>query len=362
MRVLILNGPNLNLLGSREPGVYGTDDHAALVEKVTRWGSDLSLDTEVLQSNREADLIEAVQRSSHDGIVLNPGALTHTSRALGDAIASVEVPVVETHISNVLEREPWRATSVISEACVRTIYGRGTTGYRDALRHLANRLSVPIETVRYGPHDENVGDLRTGDQGLVVLVHGGFWRHEWARDTMESLAVDLTRRGLSTWNIEYRRLGRDGGWPGSFHDTLMALDFIPQLGSVPGGVSVIGHSAGASLALWAAGRSRTDLRQVVSMAGVLDLESHARSDLYGAAEAQTLLDSGAPPRSVTAEVPTLLVHGTDDRHVPHAYSEAQSTSNGVELISPATDHFQLLDPARPAWDDVADSVVATVAG
>lgn len=362
MRVLVLNGPNLNLLGSREPSVYGNEDHAALVEKVTRWGSDLSIDTEVFQSNREADLIEAIQGSSHDGIVLNPGALTHTSRALGDAVSSIAVPVVETHISNVLERESWRATSVISNSCVRTIYGRGITGYRDALRHLANRLSGPFETVRYGPHDENVGDLRTGDQGLVVLVHGGFWRHEWERDTMESLAVDLTRRGLSTWNIEYRRLGRGGGWPGSFHDVLMALDFVPQLGTMSGGVSVIGHSAGASLGMWAAARSRTGLRQIVSMAGVLDLESHAGSDLYGASEAQALLASGAPARSVTPDVPTLLVHGTDDRHVPHVYSEAESSSAGVELISPATGHFQLLDPTMPAWDEVADSVAAAVAG
>lgn len=363
MRALVLNGPNLNLLGSREPDVYGHEGHAVLEQRVRSWGSDLGIDVETIQSNSETDLIEAIHGSTHDGVVLNPGALTHTSRALGDAIASVEVPVVEIHISNVREREPWRATSVVAESCVRTIYGRGLSGYRDALRHLANRTAVSFETVRYGPHEENLGDLRLGDKGFVVLVHGGFWRHEWERDTMESLAVDLGRRGLSTWNIEYRRIGVGGGWPGSFHDTLMALDFIPQVLETTERVVVIGHSAGASLSMWAANRSRTEVSQVVALAGVLDLEAHARSGLFGATEARALLASGAPGRSSPPGVSTLLVHGTDDHHVPHAYSQQlATTAPEVEMMSPTAGHFQLLDPAEPAWDSVAESVAATLDG
>ena len=128
---------------------------------VVDWGSELGIVADAVQSNHEGELIEAIQgAATQDGIVINAGAYTHTSRAIADAIAAVDVPTVEVHISNVKARESWRAESVISDVCIRTIYGRGITGYRDALRHLASRLASPFKTVRYGPHEENVGDLR----------------------------------------------------------------------------------------------------------------------------------------------------------------------------------------------------------
>ncbi|MFV1960493.1 MAG: type II 3-dehydroquinate dehydratase [Acidimicrobiia bacterium] len=356
MKVLILNGPNLNHLGSREPEIYGSETLADLQQSVSGWGTALGIETEFLQSNHEGALIDAIQQSEYDGIVINPGALTHTSRALADALRSVEAPVAEVHISNIKEREVWRAESVISDACVSTIYGRGISGYRDALRHLANRAAGPFETVRYGPHAENVGDLRIGERGLVVLVHGGFWRQEWQRDTTESLAVDLTERGFNTWNIEYRRIGNGGGWPGSAHDVLMALDFAPQLGLEVEKVAVVGHSAGGHLALWSVGRSQTEISQVVAMAPINDLVRHAESGMYGATEARALLESGAPPVSDPGEIATILAHGEDDRHVPFEHSSELAIRSGIDLITTPGGHFDLLEPRSDSWQRIVEAI------
>ena len=196
MRVLVLNGPNLNLLGTREPDVYGDTTLEGLESLIEGWGADLGIETRFTQSNHEGEVIDAIHEAAGmDGLIINPGALTHTSRAIGDAISSVGVPAVEVHISNIKQREPWRAESLVAPSCVRTIFGRGVGGYQDALRHLQNRAAAPFETISYGPHRDNVGDLRRPDgeaSGLLVLVHGGLWRQEYERDSTETLAVDLT--------------------------------------------------------------------------------------------------------------------------------------------------------------------------
>lgn len=354
MRILAVNGPNLNMLGTREPDVYGMTTLADLEESVSRWGEKLGLEVDHLQSNHEGELIDAVQSSDHDGIIINPGAFTHTSRALADAIASVDRPVVEVHISNVREREPWRAHSVLAGVATTSIYGRGITGYRDALRHLANRAEVDFEVVGYGPHREQVGDLRRGSSGLAVLVHGGFWRHEWTRDTMESLAVDLTKRGWNTWNIEYRRIGAEGGWPGSAHDVLTALDFAPQLRLGTENVKVVGHSAGAFLALWAGARTVTPLGRVVAMAPIADLAQHALSGSYGADEARSLIESGAPSIPDPGDIEALLVHGSKDRLVPGEHSSLLTDRHGLELMETDDGHFELLDPGREHWSEIVE--------
>ena len=195
MRVLLINGPNLNLLGTREPEVYGSDTLADLERKVVAWGAEEGVEVSIFQTNSEGEIIDRIQQFDGDGIIINPGALSHTSRAIPDAIRSIGVPAVEVHISNIRNREPWRAHSTVSEACVRTIYGRGIGGYRHAIRHLVNRTAMPFHPIRYGPHHENIGDLRPGGGRIVVLVHGGLWRQEYERDSMETLAVDLAKRG-----------------------------------------------------------------------------------------------------------------------------------------------------------------------
>lgn len=141
MRLLILHGPNLNRLGKREPAIYGHVSLAELDELIRAHAASLGISTRHLQSNHEGALIDAVHAADDDcdGIVANPGALTHYSYALRDAIASVRPPCVEVHLSDIHAREPWRRVSVIAEVCLAQIAGRGPQGYLDAVSLLAKR-------------------------------------------------------------------------------------------------------------------------------------------------------------------------------------------------------------------------------
>jgi 3-dehydroquinate dehydratase-2 len=140
MRVLVVNGPNLNLLGVRNPEVYGRQSLADLEQHCLAWGTELGLVVETFQSNHEGAIIDRLHAAlgTTDGIVINPGALTHYSYALHDAIEAVAIPTVEVHLSDILSREPWRAHSVLAPVCLTSIAGRGFAGYRDALVTLAN--------------------------------------------------------------------------------------------------------------------------------------------------------------------------------------------------------------------------------
>lgn len=134
-RILVINGPNLNMLGTREPDVYGTETLDTLEEAVASYANECGIDADFIQSNSEGKLIDAIQKAprKYAGIVYNPGAHTHYSYALRDAVASIDVPVVEVHISNIDEREQFRATSVIAPACVAQIKGLGIEGYCRAI-------------------------------------------------------------------------------------------------------------------------------------------------------------------------------------------------------------------------------------
>lgn len=362
MHLLVVNGPNLNLLGRREPEIYGSMTLPELEEQISGWAAELGVDVDIEQSNSENRIIELIHGFEGEGIVINPGALTHTSRALADAIAGVGTPVVEVHLSNVKQREPWRAHSVVSDVCVRTIFGRGVGGYRHAMRHLINRTAMPFETVRYGPHVDNVGDLRRGTGDLVVFVHGGLWKQVYERDLTESLAVDLTERGYSTWNVEYRRVGGGGGWPASGHDIVTALDTIPRLGVEHDRMVVVGHSVGSHLLMWAAPRSATKVALHVALGPLLDLDEAVRFGDVGAAECGAMLAQGAPPTLDPAGVETIVVHGDDDQIVPVERSISFAGEHGLEHHRTRCDHFSLLDPSKPEWGWVVGRIADVAAG
>ena len=141
MRILVLNGPNINLLGVREPGVYGSDSYADLLALVQRTGEEQGVETEVFQSNHEGALVDAIQQAYgvYDGIVINPAAYTHTSVAILDALKAVQIPAVEVHISQVSAREPFRQLSYAGMYCEKTIQGQGIDGYRQAIDYLVQK-------------------------------------------------------------------------------------------------------------------------------------------------------------------------------------------------------------------------------
>ena len=138
MNILLLNGPNLNLLGERQPEIYGTTTLAELEQMVQARAQALGHTVRALQSNHEGALIDELHQSRHwaDGVIFNPGAFTHYSYALRDAIAATKLRVVEVHLSDITRREPWRRISVLEEVCAHRVVGKGTAGYLEALEWL----------------------------------------------------------------------------------------------------------------------------------------------------------------------------------------------------------------------------------
>lgn len=143
--VLVLNGPNINMLGIREPGIYGSESYTDLLQLCQDTAAEVGFDKcTCYQSNHEGDLVDAIQDAmgKYDGIVINPGAYTHTSIAILDAAKAVRLPIIEVHISKVEEREEFRQVSYIRQACFETITGMGIAGYRKAILDLAEKLDL----------------------------------------------------------------------------------------------------------------------------------------------------------------------------------------------------------------------------
>jgi acetyl esterase/lipase len=236
----------------------------------------------------------------------------------------------------------------------------------------------------YGEHPDHVANLHLpegdGPFPVVVLVHGGFWRFGWDRTLMTPLARDLTLRGVAAWNIEYRRVGQEGGgWPGTFEDVSAAVDHLATVESVDTSRAiVVGHSAGGHLALWLAARSRvpagmpgTDpavrLRGAVAQGAVSCLTSAAEENLGDGAAAKLVggtpdevperFAAADPKRLLPLGVPQVLVHGGRDEPVPLwvARGYAAAAGDEVELVEfPDADHFDVIDPDHAAWRAVVE--------
>ena len=142
MKILVMNGPNINFLGIREKGIYGEQNYEALVSMIEKKAEELGVDVEVFQSNHEGAIIDKIQEAyfnGTEGIIINPGAYTHYSYAIRDALASITVPKVEIHISDITQREEFRKTSVTKPACDHQIYGQGLNGYLMAIDWVINK-------------------------------------------------------------------------------------------------------------------------------------------------------------------------------------------------------------------------------
>jgi acetyl esterase/lipase len=229
----------------------------------------------------------------------------------------------------------------------------------------------PARQIAYGDHPDQVGNLHLPDGAgpfpVVVLLHGGFWRWGWDRTLMTPLARDLAARGLAAWNVEYRRVGQEGGgWPATLEDAAAALDHVGMLEEVDASsVVTAGHSAGGHLALWLAARGRVRPVGAVSLAGVADLARGAAANL-GDGACQGLLGgtpdevperyaAASPAALLPLGVPQLLVHGGRDDVVPPEQSRdyapaARAAGDEVELVELAgADHFDVIEPGHAAW-------------
>ena len=255
-------------------------------------------------------------------------------------------------------------------------------------------------TVTYGPARSHRADLLlptgAGPFPVVVLVHGGFWRRPYGRRLMVGLARDVVQHGWAAWNIEYRRVGQQGGgWPGTLEDVAAAVDALAELDALAGldvpldleSVVTVGHSAGGHLALWLAARPglpagapgadpRVTVAAAVSLAGVADLLAGADERL-GRSACQELLGGGpsdVPDRYAMASpmarlplgVPLLAVHGDADDRVPISQSEtfvaaAAAAGDRAELVAlRGVDHFAVIDPAHGSWEEVRRFVASVV--
>ena len=250
-------------------------------------------------------------------------------------------------------------------------------------------------TFRYGPDRSQRADLHlpaaVGPHPVMILIHGGSWQSRYGRIVMRGLAGDLLARGWGVWNIEYRRLGNGGGWPATFLDVAAAIDHLAGLDADLDldRVSVLGHSAGGHLALWAASRERLPhgapgridgqpplrLRRAIAQAGVCDLTSAYRwsrggppGALMGGGpdEVPQRYDAADPMRLLPASAPVLLVHGSVDRtvSVKHSrnYERAARASGGevelVEIEGEAGAHRAHIDPRGIAWAAVTTRLEA----
>lgn len=138
MKILVINGPNLNMLGIREPKIYGSGTYEALAEKIKSHCAERGAEVKIFQSNHEGDIVDEIQRAygNVDAIVINPAAYTHTSVAIADALKAVSIPAVEVHISDVNSREDFRKISFVRDICLKTISGHGFDGYTEAIDYL----------------------------------------------------------------------------------------------------------------------------------------------------------------------------------------------------------------------------------
>ena len=260
--------------------------------------------------------------------------------------------------------------------------------------------AVKRHKYQYGGDPSQWGELflpeTPGTRGVVVVIHGGYWRSQYGAELGEPLARDLAMHGMPAWNLEYRRAGNGGGWPHTFEDVLAGIDKLRDVADAHGlgldRVVALGHSAGGHLAVWAAGRARlaqlgapdadrqllrknddgaVHLTGVVSQSGLLNLAAADKLNLSNGAVSNLLGGSSAkypkrhkyadPMSAVPLRIPVYAVHGMEDDTVPASQSEsyagaAKAAGGRVQLLKVPGDHFSLIDPKAPAYRKCRDLV------
>jgi acetyl esterase/lipase len=289
----------------------------------------------------------------------------------------------------------------------RTLLSRGLLGAAAAVTLGALSAScssspeegaVKRHKYQYGDDPSQWGELflpeTPGTRGVVVVIHGGYWRSQYGAELGEPLARDLAMHGMPAWNLEYRRAGNGGGWPNTFEDILAGIDKLRDIAGIHGlgleKVVALGHSAGGHLAVWAAGRSRlgqlgaadpdrqlrrknddgaVHLTGVVSQAGLLNLAAAEKLNLSNGAVSNLLGGSSEkypkrhkyvdPMSAIPLTVPVYAVHGSDDDDVPVSQSTsyagaAKAAGAPIQLLNVPGDHFSLIDPKAPAYRKCRD--------
>ena len=220
---------------------------------------------------------------------------------------------------------------------------------------------------RYGDDPSQFGELSLPEgeaRGVVVVIHGGFWKAAYGLELGRPLAADLVSRGWAAWNLEYRRVGNGGGVPETLDDVAAGVDLLAELAPELSTVVTLGHSAGGHLGTWVAGRG--GVTAVISQAGVLDLRS-AHEEGLGAGAVEAFLghapsaadDPYDPLRQVPLAVPVWCVHAPDDDTVPISQSRdyvaaAEAAGGSATLVEVPGDHFTVIDPASEAWQQTVE--------
>ena len=266
--------------------------------------------------------------------------------------------------------------------------GAPATPTSTAAEATATPVRAEVSVERYGEAASQFGELwhvtPTSPRPVVVLIHGGFWQDRFGLGLMDPLAEDLVTRGYAVWNIEYRRVGPDGGgWPTTFDDVAAAIDHLTQLGERYEldleRIAFVGHSAGGHLALWAAGREAIPAGEpwaepaivpdlTVGQAPVVDL-TRASAENAGGAAVDAFLGGpvDAYPERFAAATPDpdvsgrlLIVLGADDRIVAPQWAGGAPAFEAAQVEVADTDHFDVIDPAHPSWKVVVDALAEVI--
>ncbi|HVC01901.1 MAG TPA: alpha/beta hydrolase [Steroidobacteraceae bacterium] len=346
-------------------------------QRATRWPRESGAPVRVRATDRPDAARQAIESNAADAV----------AAALG---AARDAPLARL-AGDLRMRDRWidYTPAPLARAADGCISGRAEHSLTWALGFLVSANAHPYAPLRYGADAEQIGDLRLPSPAparpppLVVLLHGGFWREAYRRDVLAPLAVDLARRGVATWNVEYRRVGGSGGGcPATFADVAAAVDFTARLRAMhaldPAPPIVLGHSAGGHLALWCAARRRLPPGMpgsepavapslVVAIGALADLAEGRRLEL-GAGAVDAFVPARAdeawtnPRALLPLGTPQLLVHGTLDESVPYsiaaAYVEAaRAAGDRVDWLPlPAVTHMPPIDPRSDAWGRIVEAL------